>query len=216
VDSYDTSAFLPNPDTLVELIRQLIHELQAGRGIPGFEEKTTQLKEIARTITKLEGVGVSVPDELRRLKLALITELSSKDESLIRLEAGLTACRDELRALLGKPAEKVTRKRPDARKPKKRIQARGPKKETTNPQVLREQIVIGLRALGGSAHIGTVLDYVGKALEAELLPGDLERRSKGVIVWRNNAAWERLRMVKDGILKQNSPKGIWELSEDHR
>jgi hypothetical protein len=32
-------------------------------------------------------------------------------------------------------------------------------------------------------------------------------------VWHNAAQWVRLSLVKEGLMKSNSPHGIWELSE---
>ena len=57
---------------------------------------------------------------------------------------------------------------------------------------------------------------MGEILTGKFYPRDLEQReSTKAIVWQNNAQWERLRMVQDGILKANSPKGVWELSKEY-
>ena len=54
-------------------------------------------------------------------------------------------------------------------------------------------------------------------LTGKLLPGDLEwRETTNEHAWQNNACWERYQMTQDGVLKTGSPRGIWELSEDHR
>jgi len=37
-----------------------------------------------------------------------------------------------------------------------------------------------------------------------------------MIRWKNRALWERLVMVKDGLLKSGSPRGIWEITEKGR
>lgn len=34
------------------------------------------------------------------------------------------------------------------------------------------------------------------------------------IRWRNKTQWARLYLVRKGLLKKNSPHGIWELSEE--
>jgi hypothetical protein len=39
------------------------------------------------------------------------------------------------------------------------------------------------------------------------------RKSDKKPVWHNVMNWERLNMVKDGLLKSNSPRGIWELND---
>lgn len=210
MSKHDVSVYLGSPSALIDVVRQLVRDLEAGRGIPGFDEKNTQLKEIARTISKLEAEGVSVPDGLHALKMDLVAELSAREETealLSLLESGLSQCVDEIRAILGKAPGNKTQKTKMNRKRSKRATGRA---------VLREHIVTSLRKLGGSAHITDVLDQMENDLNGKLLPGDLEKRKTGEIVWRNNSCWERFRMVGDGILKSDSPKGIWELSEAHR
>jgi hypothetical protein len=34
--------------------------------------------------------------------------------------------------------------------------------------------------------------------------------------WRNAAQWARWAMVKDGLLKPDSPRGIWEVTDEGR
>lgn len=210
MSTHDSSTYLNNPSALINVVRQAIRDLEAGRGIPEFNEKNTQLKEIARTISNLEAGGVSVPESLRALKMDLVADLSAREDAekmLSCLEFGLNECLDEIRRILGKTP---------AKKEKKPKSNRKSGKKTTSRAVLREHIIKSLHVLGGSAHITDVLDQMGKDLEGKLLPGDLEKRKTGDVVWRNNSCWERFRMVTDGILKANSPKGIWELSEGHR
>ena len=61
-----------------------------------------------------------------------------------------------------------------------------------------------------------VLDWMEEHLKDKLLPGDLERRTTGELVWQNNTCWERFTLVQEGILKSHSPRGIWELTDGHR
>ena len=79
----------------------------------------------------------------------------------------------------------------------------------------RTPILQALEDLGGSGYVNEVLDFVYKKMKNFLVPVDLEeipsvRRQKR---WRNTAMWERSHMVKDGLLKSDSPRGIWEISE---
>jgi len=39
------------------------------------------------------------------------------------------------------------------------------------------------------------------------LPSDPDRTS-----WHNTAQWERYKMVKQGLLSANSPRGVWEIT----
>jgi restriction system protein len=47
----------------------------------------------------------------------------------------------------------------------------------------------------------------------ELKPIDYERLNSGAIRWVNTAQWERYLMIQEGLLKTDSPRGIWEITE---
>lgn len=48
-----------------------------------------------------------------------------------------------------------------------------------------------------------------------LLPGDKNERESGDIIWQNNAAWARYKMVKKGEI-DGSIRGIWAITEKGR
>ena len=59
-----------------------------------------------------------------------------------------------------------------------------------------------------------VIEEMGRQLEGKLLPGDLEwREATNEYVWQNNSKWERYRMTQDDTLRNDSPYGIWALTE---
>lgn len=62
------------------------------------------------------------------------------------------------------------------------------------------------------ASVPTVMGHVGKALAALLTPDDRMPLKSGMIRWENRVMWERLNMVKEGLLKGDSPRGVWELT----
>jgi hypothetical protein len=168
----------------------------------------TQLREISRAVEKLEKMGVAVPDVLRAEKTRLAAALSVRTESaqaLNRLADELDHVLNDLKARSGRdnkmpPTKKLGRKH-----------FRSPK---TDGKILRENIIRALKKLGGRARVGDVKTEIGRQLEGKLLPGDLEwRKATKEYVWQNNAKWERFRMIKDGLLRSDSPRGIWELSE---
>jgi len=86
--------------------------------------------------------------------------------------------------------------------------------QRTQQAKYRTPILQALEDLGGSGYVNEVLDCVYKKMEKFLVPVDLEEipsvRQKR---WRNTAMWERSHMIKDGLLKSDSPRGIWEISE---
>jgi len=78
----------------------------------------------------------------------------------------------------------------------------------------RGPILLALRELGGSGSMAEVLDRVFERVKGRLTDADRERLPSGTDVrWRNTAAWERFKMVEEGLLKSDSPRGTWELTE---
>ena len=71
--------------------------------------------------------------------------------------------------------------------------------------------------LGGSARGEEVVNRVGQRMRGILKPGDCERLPSGVdIRWRNRCNWQRFNMVRQGILRSGSPRGVWQISEEGR
>jgi len=56
----------------------------------------------------------------------------------------------------------------------------------------------------------------GKLVEKQLTPNDWLKNKSGVVRWKNRVAWRRFRLVQMGLLKPNSPRGIWEISDRGR
>ena len=150
---------------------------------------------------------MAVPNDLRNLKTSLVTELSGVDHA----EDTLRFLAQQIKQILtdiGYPLTSTDKKR--------KYRGRISKDPKTEQPVLREYIIKGLKAHGGTARVNKVLDWMEQKLNDKLTPRDMQLRKSGRLVWKNNACWERFQMVKKGILKNDSLKGIWELSEDYR
>jgi len=72
-----------------------------------------------------------------------------------------------------------------------------------------------LAEMGGSGQVAEVLDGVGEVMKPILREVDYEPLASqgGAPRWRNAAQWARNSMVKEGLLKGDSPHGVWEISE---
>jgi hypothetical protein len=86
----------------------------------------------------------------------------------------------------------------------------------TPEEAYRKPILEALMELGGSAPVSEVLDKVElkmkdvlNAYDREPLPSD--PRS---VRWRNTAQWCRTTLVREGLMKRDSPYGIWEISKE--
>ena len=206
-ESTDIDRFVKDPSLLVDLCREVIDHLDASSEDTAVAEQETQLRAIAKAVDQLEKSGVRVPEALRAEKTRLAVSLAvhtDATQALAQLadefQDILEDLRDRLRQNLPAPEGKPGRRSNLAKTPQK---------------VLRQLIIEALMARKGHARVSEILADVGVRLESKLLPGDLIFRKDGkTIAWQNNAQWERLKMRQDGVLRDNSPPGIWELVKE--
>ena len=208
---HDIKPFLDDPSLLTETFREVIEALDSSGEDDVTQEKEAQLREIAKSIERLEKAGVPVPDAVRGEKTRLASELAMQSEGL----AAMNHLADEMGEVLQDLKERIGRNgHPTDKKKPRRKRSRSPK---TGKDVLREQILQALKKLGGSGRVAEVIEEIGKQLEGKLLPGDLEwREATNEYAWQNNVKWERYQMIKDGLLRSDSPRGHWQLSEDQK
>ena len=81
-----------------------------------------------------------------------------------------------------------------------------------------EPILRVLVEMGGRGPAGEVLDRVGDLMRPVLKDVDyLPLASRpGLPRWRNTAQWVRNRMVNEGLLEADAPRGVWAVSERGR
>lgn len=80
-------------------------------------------------------------------------------------------------------------------------------------RTFREPLLKTLHDMGGSARTDELRPVMKMRMTPSLLPGDLERTSSGDERWWNATCWERSALVKEGYLRDDSPRGTWQLSE---
>jgi restriction system protein len=85
----------------------------------------------------------------------------------------------------------------------------------THSSAFRYPILKALEGMDGRGRMSAVIEIVGEMLKGTLNQYDRQSlpSNEKTIRWENTAAWERYAMVQDGLLKDNSPRGIWELSD---
>lgn len=90
-----------------------------------------------------------------------------------------------------------------------------PKIPKTPEEKYRIPILSALESLGGSAFCQNVLQIVEELMISELNETDMEglKSDPKTKRWRNTAMWARNSMRVEGLLKSNSPRGVWELDE---
>lgn len=218
-DTADIDSLVRDPSTLVEICREVIDRLDASSDDGAVAEQEAQLRAIAKAVEQLEKSRVAVPDPLRAEKTRLVAALAVIADSKL----ALTQLADEFQDVLKDLRERLGQNVPPKEVHKSGLIGKGAKiprsqkLPKTAYTTLREHILRALKKLGGKARMSDVIEEMGRELEGKLLPGDFALRQDGKsIAWKNNAQWERLKMRQEGILRDDSPSGIWELVKEHR
>jgi len=132
--------------------------------------------------------------------------------------AVLTAFRDKIASLRTEwdaLAAVADREEDDETKAERRNLGRLRKGTRTPDKAFRIPILKVLTEMGGSGKVGDILDRLGKAMKPVLKDVDYQPLASDPnnLRWRNTAQWARNSMVKDGLLKADSPRGVWEVSD---
>lgn len=90
-----------------------------------------------------------------------------------------------------------------------------PKGLRTPEDKFRLPILETLHEMGGSGQIKDVLSRVYEKMKENLNEYDLKTlpSSPETPRWFNTAQWCRAQMVKEGLLRSNSPYGVWEIDD---
>ena len=123
------------------------------------------------------------------------------------------ALRREWESLVGRPSEEEEEARAQ-RRDFGRL-ARGLR---TPEDAFRRPILQALVDLGGAAPMAEVLEKVRQAMQDILKDVDYQPLGSDPDLprWRNTAQWARAAMVKEGLIKGDSRRGIWEISDAGR
>jgi hypothetical protein len=92
-------------------------------------------------------------------------------------------------------------------------QSRQQKGELTPQRDFRRPLLNILLQLGGKASTTDIRNSLQKRLVKSFKAGDLEQVSSGEIRWWNAVCWERADLIRENLFREDSPRGIWELTE---
>lgn len=210
----DIDRFVNAPNLLADLCSRVVERLDvkvdARDSISDSAAMDAQLREIAKTIDRLEKLNVPIPDVLRAEKTRLASALSIQDESVQALEA----LADSLGAIVRDIRVRIQLRKPLVRPPLSQGERVNP--ERISRSELRASIIQCLRSLGGSSPMKVIFSCMEADLQDKLKPSDLTwLEGTKRYSWQEAARGEREKMIRDGILRGNSPIGVWELTEDH-
>jgi hypothetical protein len=102
---------------------------------------------------------------------------------------------------------------PRASAPSRRLPRGGGR---TPEDAFRLPILEALVEIGGAGPVAEVMRIVQEKAKSFLTPVDYDKVPSGYVRWRNNAMWERKKMVDEGLLKSDSPHGYWEITDKGR
>lgn len=206
-DSKDIERFVKDPGLLVELCQDVIDQIDTNSEDALVTEQEAQLRAIAKAVDQLEKSGVPVPDSLRSEKTRLVASLATYTEN----RQVLAQLADEFQDVLKDLRERLGLNGASSEGKPRAKRSKLPK---TSKEDLRELIIKSLKSRDGRASVADVKTDLAAYLNGKLLPGDVEYRQDGkTVAWLNNAQWERLRMCQEGVLRNDSKQGVWELNK---
>jgi molecular chaperone GrpE (heat shock protein) len=128
----------------------------------------------------------------------------------------LTDFRDKVKALQNEWRNLFTRYALEKEIRRRKYPERLERGLRTSEDAFRKPILEALVELGGQAEVSKVLELVEKKMQGILNDYDYQPLSSdsNIIRWRNTAQWCRNTMVREGLLKSDSPRGIWAISEE--
>jgi restriction system protein len=136
----------------------------------------------------------------------------------LELAARVTAFRDKIAALRDEwqgLTALVESQEDEASRTSRRNLGRLRRGMRTPETAYYKPILQAVAEMGGSGRIGDVLARVLEIMKPVLRDVDFEPLTSDPENprWRNSAQWARNTLVNKGFLKNNSPRGVWEISD---
>jgi hypothetical protein len=95
--------------------------------------------------------------------------------------------------------------------------AKAPIKRSEAPKLPQKEfrlpLLMTLLRFGGKAQAKDVRTFLGPIMAPKLREGDFESVSTGDPRWWNAICWERNDLIKEGLVRSDSERGVWEISE---
>jgi hypothetical protein len=159
----------------------------------------------------------SISSSAAELDFKQVSSLSERAKRLTEIREKASDLRDEW----SKPFTlAVPTKRAD--KPSKPARRRQPLRLDKGARTANDAYVLPiletLGEMGGSGRPAEVLDHVGKSMQHQLKDADFEPvgSNPNRPRWKATAYWARYQMVRDGLLKDDSHPGMWDISDKGR
>jgi hypothetical protein len=182
--------------------------LMTGRSIVVDDEVFAELQSLAEPL-------IDDANSVLRRVLNLVPNGAIADLRPDAAVSSLQPSPDEVEPITSSPVASRARAQRTAPKRKKKSD-RAPKGSLLPEAEYELPLLEALVELGGSAPTSDVVDLLGKKLEAKLTDVDRETISSGEIRWRNRVQFVRLGLIKEGLMVKESPRGVWEITDEGR
>ena len=167
------------------------------------------LDEIERLVHSINATGAEAFQQGRRCE---VEQLHAQAKAVEEFQQRITALRKEWDVMSSKLSAATREPPPKTKLERLKKGMRAPEEAYYIP------ILRSLEEMGGSGKTADVCDAVYRKMKDVLKPLDFEPlpSSPRELRWRNAAKWARHGMVKKGLLSDDSPRGIWEITDKGR
>lgn len=169
------------------------------------------LEEIEAVI---EGFNEDGADAFQRSDYDAVNEIKNRASCMAMFRDKVKGLQKEWEQSFAEKVAQILQTRPKKQGVAQRLQ-RGLR---TPEDAFRRPILEALTELGGSATLGDTLDLVYEKMKDCLNEYDHQKLASPPHDprWRNTAQWCRNALVKEGLLSNASPRGIWEITKAGR
>ncbi|MDD3622801.1 MAG: winged helix-turn-helix domain-containing protein [Methanofollis sp.] len=199
------------------LIKELDEEIQDIIQTDGseFPKKKNQIEDIDNAIDKLLSCDIPIPSGFKSKKASLEADIAKMDDP----DLALPVIRDDLVELTHKIDRYLRDSKKKSVQKKKRKYVKKSRGNThpfapgeiTPSEILRSVLLEVLHDMDGGGDVGEIHDRMIKRIGNQLTDLDHEKHSNGTPRWWNNTQWIRQKLIYEGILRDDSPRGVWEL-----
>lgn len=81
------------------------------------------------------------------------------------------------------------------------------------PEAEYEMPLLRCLAVSGRAPASEVVEAVGQELGARFTPTDHETLASGEVRWKSRVQFVRLKLIREGAMVKDSPRGVWEITD---
>lgn len=162
----------------------------------------------------LEEIENVVEELNKEAKEAIKSRDYEKVQILINDASKITEFREKVRALQREWQTAFASKAPERQKTRKNTSKKLKRGLRTPEDAFRIPILESLMELGDKAEVKTILNEVYKKMKDILNEYDKQSLPSGTgIRWQNTAQWARNSMVREGLLRAESERVSWKITE---